>query len=122
MKRLSLLLALSIPGCCGVAFADDPHHSLQPVTRSYTINQVVNTNGLAALYAATQLHPSVNISGIQLGGGLAEFDSRVGKSFGAALVVPGGALVSGSISGEGDGIFTVDSTVIGVGINVSIRP
>jgi len=127
MKKLNvfqsiglLSLAIIIGLCLGIisAKADERHNGHhETIINNYSIvNEYVNTNGLAAIFAATQIHPSENISGIQLGGGIAQVGSRVGIAGGVAITVPGRAMFNGSIAKEGN------ETFFGLGFNLSIKP
>ena len=100
------------------SLADDPHHKPGgTVVDNYSINKTVETNGQAALYAADQIHPSENISGLQLGFGAAEHDQNVGFAAGAALNVKGWGMINGSVAKESD-----IEPFIGIGINLSLKP
>lgn len=99
-------------------FAGDPHH--EPggtVVNNYSINKTVETNGQAALFAADQIHPSENISGLQLGFGAAQHKNDYGFAAGAAFNVKGWGMLNGSIAKEPD----IDP-FIGIGINLSLKP
>jgi len=94
--------------------ADDPHHSRE--VNNYSI-KTIETNGLAALHAASQIHPSKNISGLQLGFGAAQYKSDYGLAAGAALNVQGWGMLNGSIAKESG-----TDPIIGIGINLSLKP
>jgi len=114
MKKLLIILFLaSTP-----VFADDPHHKpVETVVNNYSINKTIKTNGLAALYAADQIHPSENISGLQLGFGAAEHDQNIGFAAGAAFNVRGWGMLNGSVAKEPD-----SKPFVGIGINLSLKP
>lgn len=120
LQIVALMVSAIIVGLLiGVASAkaDNSHHRHDETTvNNYSISNVINTNGLAAIYAATQIHHAENISGVQLGGGIAQFGDRFGFAAGAALNVPGRAMFNGSVAKEGD------ETFFGLGINLSIKP
>ena len=112
MKKIMPLLLffmLSAP-----VLAGDPHHA--PESGDYSINKIIKTYGLAAIHAANQIHPSENVSGLQLGGGMAQVNGRTGGALGAAFNFKGLGLVSGSIAKEGK------ETIWGAGFNMSIKP
>jgi len=114
MKIIFLILFL-LPA---LVIAGDPHH--EPggtVVNNYSVNKTVETNGQAALYAADQIHPSENISGLQLGFGAAKYKDNVGFAAGAAFNVKGWGMLNGSVAKEPN----IDP-FIGIGINLSIKP
>jgi len=102
----------------GNALAGGSHHHDHHDTTTNTITtvRIVDTNGLAAIHAAAQIHPSLNVSGIQLGAGIAQANGRTGLAAGAAYNVKGWALFNGSVAKEGD------DAMFGFGFNVSLKP
>jgi len=93
------------------------HHDHEEAVNNYSVvNQYVNSYGLAAIHAANQIHPSENISGLQIGGGLAQVNGRTGGAVGAAFNFQGIGLVSGSVAKDGG------QTIWGAGFNISIKP
>jgi len=95
----------------GNALAGGSHHHDHHDTTTNTITtvRIVDTNGLAA-------NPSLNVSGIQLGAGIAQANGRTGLAAGAAYNVKGWALFNGSVAKEGD------DAMFGFGFNVSLKP
>ena len=117
MRRLLILLILAGTGCSEAAFGGDPHHDYYaPVIDQTVVNNAIAVTGQAAIYAATQIHPSENISGFQFGAGIAQFNGRTGVAGGVAFTVPGRAMFNGSIAKE------EKDTIYGFGFNVSIKP
>ena len=114
MKIIFLILFL-LPA---IATAGDPHHEPgDTVVNNYTVNKAVETNGQAALFAADQIHPSENISGLQLGFGAAQHKNDYGFAAGAAFNVKGWGMLNGSIAKEPN-----IEPFIGIGINLSLKP
>lgn len=110
MKYLLLLIFL-----CGNVYADDPHHEHQDPGDSYTVVKKY-FRGQAAIGAMMQIHPSENISGLQLGVGIAQAGNRTGKAVGAAFNFKGLGMFNGSIAKEGR------DTILGAGFNFSLKP
>ena len=114
MKKIIILsiFILSAP-----VFAGDPHHNPETVVNNYSINKFINTYGLAAVHAANQIHPSENVSGLQLGGGLAQDkdSGNFGGAIGAAFNFKGLGLVNGSYAKAGK------IELWGVGLNFNFK-
>lgn len=96
--------------------SDRHHHHHETTVNNYSI-KAADTTGLAALFAADQIHPSKNISGLQLGFGAAQYKSELGLAAGAALNVTGWGMLNTSIAKE-----EKSDPFIGIGINLSIGP
>lgn len=115
MKKIFLILLFMVSA---PVFAGDPHHEpIETVVNNYSVNKTIETNGLAALYAADQIHPSENISGLQIGLGAAQYEEDYGFAAGAAFNVKGWGMLNGSVAKEPD-----SKPFIGIGINLSLKP
>jgi hypothetical protein len=112
-----LIFLIMIFPAVALASGNGHHHGHEETVNNYSVvNKYVNSYGLAAVHAANQIHPSENISGLQLGAGISQVNDRTGGAIGAAFNFQGLGLVSGSIAKEGD------ETIWGAGFNFSLKP
>ena len=115
MKKLLIILFLA----SSPLFAGGSHHGHrdhETTVNNYSLVNQAECTGLAALGAMNQIHPSENVSGLQLGGGVAMNGDCFGKAIGAHLNVKGWGVVGGSIAKEND------ETIWGAGFNFSLKP